>query len=306
MELYLPEAWLTDPEFESRRQDARIPDDLAFRTNPEIALDLIERAVLAEVPHACIGADADFGDSRAFRAQLRAWDEPYVLGVTPSKSELRVIPEDTPIEHPDEYDGTGPTPTVPRYPEAVSATSPAEIAAEREDDEEAWTMVRWTEGSKGRQSAEFLRRRVRIVTDTGRRAVSEETGWLLVQRRDGEVKAWVCWGVDEWSLERLVLYAHQRWTIEQFHREAKQFLGINEFEGRTWGGSPPRDDGVVGVRVPVARARPAGERLPPLSEVARAVRRETCIQELVDEQGMDREVAERAAGMVLRVLFAET
>lgn len=75
MELYLPEAWLTDPEFASRRQDVRLPDDVPFRTKPEIALELIGRARAATVPHACIGADAEFGDSRPFRSPLREWSE---------------------------------------------------------------------------------------------------------------------------------------------------------------------------------------------------------------------------------------
>lgn len=206
MELYLPKDWLTEPAYAARRADARIPEELSFRTKPEIALALIDRARQAAVPHACIGADADYGDSRAFRRTLRDWDEPYILGVTPS--ELRVIPEETPIEHPEEYDGSGRPPTVSRYPEGVSATSPTAIAEALEDDD--WTEVAWSEGSDGTHTAACVRRRVRIVTNTTRRAVADETGWLLIQKRDGEPSAWLCWGVDEWSLEDLVLYAHQR------------------------------------------------------------------------------------------------
>lgn len=196
MELYVPEDWLTAPEYESRRQDPRIFEDLPFRTKPGIALDLIDRARRADVPHASIGADAELGDSRDFRAQLREWDESYILGVTPG--ELRVIPEETPIEAPEESNGPGRQPTVSRYPETVEASSPAELEDEDEDeaadetvaddDPTAWTEVSWTEGSDGEQSAELFRRRIRIVTDTQRRAVSEETGWLLVQRRDGELR----------------------------------------------------------------------------------------------------------------------
>ncbi|MEF8839907.1 MAG: hypothetical protein V5A18_10425 [Haloarculaceae archaeon] len=223
-----------------------------------------------------------------------------------------------PIETPEEYEGPGRQPTVSRYPETVEARSPADLAAELEGDESddedeeespVWTEVNWTDGSDGKQSAEVFRRRVRVVTDTQRRAVSEETGWLLVQRRDGETKAWLCWGVDDWSLDRLVQYAHQRWTIEQFHREAKQFLGINEFEGRTWGGWHHHvtmvllgDAFLSGERARLDR--PAVERLPPLSELARAIRRETCIQELMEEQDMVREQATGAATM-FRVLHAE-
>lgn len=206
MELYFPEDWLTESEYAARREDVQLPDDVTFRTKPEIALALIARARAAGGSHACIGGDAEFGDIRPFRAQLRVWNEAYLPGVTPS--ELRVIPEATPIEQPEDYDGPGRRPTVTRYPEDVTATSPAAIA----DDlaEEDWTSVSWTEGSKGNgeQSSSFSRTRVRIVEDTQRRAVTDETGWLLIQQRDGAIKAWPSWGVDDWSIELLVLYAH--------------------------------------------------------------------------------------------------
>lgn len=308
MELYLPEDWLTDPEFAPRRQDVRLPDDVSFRTKPEIALALIGRARDAEVPHTCIGADAEYGDSRAFRAQLREWNEPFILGVTPS--ELRVIPEATPIEQPEDYDADGPgrPPTVPRYPEDVTATSPEAIADEFADDD--WTTVAWTEGSEGEQSASFYRTRVRMVEDTQRRAVTDETGWLLIQQTADGIKAWLCWGVDDWSFDQLVLYAHQRWTIEQFHREAKQYLGINEFEGRTWNGWHHHVTMVLlayaFLSLERARASAAeAERLPPLSTVAEAVTRETCTQELMEERGMDRSTAEEATSTMLRVLYGK-
>ena len=31
-------------------------------------------------------------------------------------------------------------------------------------------------------------------------------------------------------------YAHLRWAIEQFHKDAKQVLGVDQFEGRSWKG----------------------------------------------------------------------
>lgn len=306
MELYVPEAWLTAPEYESRRRDVRLPEDLPFRTKPDIALDLIERAREAGVPHACIGADSEYGDSREFRSQLQAWGEPYLLEVTPS--ELRVIPEETPIEYPEEYDGPGRQPTVPRYPKAVSATSPAELANDRDEDD--WTEITWTEGVDGPRSGTFFRTRTRTVTNTQRRAVTDEEAWLLVGKVGDRLKAWLCWGLGEWSLDDLVLYANQRWTIEHFHREAKQFLGINEFEGRTWDGWHHHVTMVLLAHTFLARERvlredSEAETLKPLSKLAYEVARETCTQELMEEMGFERDIAEEAASRQMRVLFGK-
>lgn len=163
----------------------------------------------------------------------------------------------------------------------------------------------------GRQSAQFVRVRVRTVKSTYRRAVTDETGWLLLQNRDGELEAWLCWGLDDWSLEDLVVYAHQRWTIEHFHREAKQFLGLNEFQGRTWHGWHHHVTMLLLAYAFLSlerarRDRSAVERLPPLADIAREATRETLIQEQMAELGMDRDQAEEVAAVNMRVLFGRT
>ena len=49
-ELYLPRKWVEDDEFEDRRQQCDIPEDVRFRTKPEIAIGLVLRARKASVP----------------------------------------------------------------------------------------------------------------------------------------------------------------------------------------------------------------------------------------------------------------
>jgi SRSO17 transposase len=53
--LYLPKDWATDA---ARRARARVPEAVAFRTRPEIALALLDQADRWGVPYARVVADA--------------------------------------------------------------------------------------------------------------------------------------------------------------------------------------------------------------------------------------------------------
>ena len=77
-ELYLPEDWSGDP---ARRAKAGVPEDLAFRTKPQIALAQIRRALADGVPPGVILGDAGYGIDTGFRTTLSSLALPYVLGV---------------------------------------------------------------------------------------------------------------------------------------------------------------------------------------------------------------------------------
>src|SRR3954469_20571181 len=61
--LYLPKHWADDAE---RRKVAKVPEDIAFRTKPEIALELLDKAMAWGVRFSCVTADADYGDNPNF------------------------------------------------------------------------------------------------------------------------------------------------------------------------------------------------------------------------------------------------
>jgi DDE superfamily endonuclease len=58
--LHLPQAWAED---EARRQAAHVPEEVTFQTKAELALALIAEAKHCGVRHACVVADADYGDN---------------------------------------------------------------------------------------------------------------------------------------------------------------------------------------------------------------------------------------------------
>jgi SRSO17 transposase len=77
-ELYLPESWANDT---ARRQEARIPEDVAFKTKPQLAVQMIGRAVADGVPKGVVLADSAYGTSGEFRAQVRSLGLHYAVGV---------------------------------------------------------------------------------------------------------------------------------------------------------------------------------------------------------------------------------
>src|SRR6204780_3579484 len=63
--LYLPEEWANDA---ARRSKAHVPDDVKFRTKPEIALRQIRAALMAGVARGVVLTDAAYGSDGGFRA----------------------------------------------------------------------------------------------------------------------------------------------------------------------------------------------------------------------------------------------
>ena len=76
--LYLPEGWADDP---ARRAMAGVPEEVAFRTKSEIALEQVGRAVADGVPRGVVVTDAGYGDDTGFRDGITALDLPYVAGI---------------------------------------------------------------------------------------------------------------------------------------------------------------------------------------------------------------------------------
>jgi SRSO17 transposase len=66
-QLYLPKGWAEDPE---RRARGHVPDEIAFRTKPAIAREMIARALDAGVSCAWVLADALYGADSRLRRML--------------------------------------------------------------------------------------------------------------------------------------------------------------------------------------------------------------------------------------------
>ena len=67
--LYLPEEWCKDAE---RRQKAKIPEDVVFKTKPQLGVDLALRASGWKVKRAPVLGDCAYGNNTELRDELEA------------------------------------------------------------------------------------------------------------------------------------------------------------------------------------------------------------------------------------------
>jgi SRSO17 transposase len=201
--LYLPKEWAHDAP---RRDKAKVPKEVAFRTKPEIALDLLDQADAWGVRYACVVADADYGDNPNFLAGLEKRRKHYVAAVR-ADFQLALAPRGAPAQRAD-----------------------AVVAAQKAL---GWRAIRWREGSKGWLRGRFVAVRCWRVLSDGRRRI----GWLIGEDgSDGKRRYhWSNFG-KRVPLGRLVEYAHRRHWVEQYHEEAKGLLGWDQYQGRLWQG----------------------------------------------------------------------
>ena len=62
-QLYLPEGWANDPQ---RRERSRVPEEVRFRSKPQIALSVVDLSRKWEVPFEVVVADSGYGKNPFF------------------------------------------------------------------------------------------------------------------------------------------------------------------------------------------------------------------------------------------------
>jgi SRSO17 transposase len=220
-QLFLPKEWARD---KARRKKTRVPKEIKFRTKPQLAIDLLDRTLAnGQVKFDWITADSLYGKSGQFLTALENRQLRYVVETSASITFWTCDPS-TQIP---EYRGQGPRPTQPtrdgvKSARAIAASLPAS----------AWQPVKLREGTKGPVVAEFARVRVWSVRD-------RKPGppvWLVFRRELGsqEVKYYVSNAGEDVSLELLALVIGTRWRVEEFLEDAKQYLGLADYEARGW------------------------------------------------------------------------
>ena len=229
--LYLPEAWASDP---ARRAMAGVPDEVAFRTKPAIALEQIGQALADGVPPGVVVTDAGYGNATDFRDGVTGLGLSYVAGI---QGTTTLWPPGTGPLPAGPWSGKGRPPKRLRRDAAHQPLAAEKLAAGLPAD--AWKAVTWREGTTGPLTSRFAAVRVRPAHDDFRRSEPRAEEWLLAEWPEGEgepTKYWLSTLPETAPLEELVATAKLRWRVERDFEELKQELGLGHFEGRGWRG----------------------------------------------------------------------
>ena len=199
-ELYLPEGWTQD---RARCAQAHIPADRRFATKPALARRMLERAFAAEVPAAWVTGDCVYGDNRRLRQWLEEQERAYVLAVS-GKEWVEVEGGHCPVK-------------------AVLAALPAE----------GWTRASAGAGAKGPRWYDWCWLPVAAPPPPDWRR------WLVVRRSIAAptaLTAFLVFAPQHTTLLEAVHTAGTRWAIEISFEAAKQEVGLDQYEVRSWPG----------------------------------------------------------------------
>jgi SRSO17 transposase len=130
------------------------------------------------------------------------------------------------------WSGRGRKPTRARLVEGDPApTTVAEVAAAVPA--EGWSCQSIKEGSQGPLVAAFAMQRVIAV----RHGLPGPEIWLVLRRTPaGELKTYLCNAPADTASSQLVRISGMRWTIETCFETGKQYLGLGDYEVRSWRG----------------------------------------------------------------------
>lgn len=226
-QLYLPQEWADDA---ARRKKAGVPEEIDFKSKPEIALEQLRWACEAGLPRGVVLLDAGYGNHTSLRTEITALGLRYAAGILSSTSVWG--PGTAPLL-PKCWSGQGRPPTRVRRDAKHKPVSVKALALALP--KPAWRTIGWREGSNDRLSSRFARVRVRAAH---RNRLRDEE-WLLIEWPKGEkepTKYWLSTLAPDITCERLVDLAKLRWRIERDYQDLKQEVGLGHFEGRSWRG----------------------------------------------------------------------
>jgi SRSO17 transposase len=201
--LYLPRDWTADPE---RRTAADIPGEVRFATKPQLAKELVLRALASGLQVAWVTGDEVYGNDYHLRVALEEREQPYALTVS-AKAALWVGWRQ-------------------RRARDLVAAEPAS----------AWERISCGDGSKGPRLYDWLRIPINHPYE------GQWQRWLVARRGltnpedPRSIAYFLVFAPAATSLATLAQVIGERWGIECAFEESKGAVGLDQYEVRSWHG----------------------------------------------------------------------
>ena len=222
--LYLPESWTKD---RVRCTEVGVPEEIVFATKPMIALQLLREALADGVAPAPVLGDAAYGDNAEFRAGVRALGLEFFLQVDAAKHKGWNFAVSTELKQTRRH----PTPVAPRSQTLVEIAGAIPAAK--------WQSAHWKRASGERGATRLAWCEVWLQHPLRKAGGELEELWLVVD--------WPADATEPYhyylahlhrppTKARCLTLSRSRWHIEQYFQRAKDDLGFDHFEGRSWNG----------------------------------------------------------------------
>jgi len=222
--LYLPECWSEDPK---RCREAKIPEsERQYRSKPELALEMIRRAVDLGLEFGWVGFDALYGSTPWLVREIEDMGRIFVGDV---RNNFPVYEEDPRPYLPRRRGGRGRR-FVKRRARCESRPI-AEVFVE--DPDLQWEEIAIREGTKGTLRVSACRKRLWLWDGQEKRPRC----WWAVCTYDeatGETKFFLSNAPEAVSLGELVRRHAVRYWVERGFQDAKSSLGMADYQARGW------------------------------------------------------------------------
>jgi len=207
-ELYLPAEWAND---RGRREEAGVPENVAFATKPELARRMLARVRATGLPAAWLTGDTVYGGNPALRTWLEEQRQPYVLAVAANDG----------VDLP--------------YGDTTMHVLPKEIAEDARDPPD-WRRLSAGDGAKGPRLYDWA-----LVPLAAPSVAGFEQALLIRRPLDApddleQLAYYLTFAPVGTLFETLVAVAGRRWTVEESLEAAKGEVGLDHYEVRHYHG----------------------------------------------------------------------
>jgi len=229
-QLFVPEQWFSEA-YADKRLSTEMPSTLESKTKPEIALELLRRAVArGSVRARWLAADGLYGNTPAFRDGVAALSLYYFTAVS---CDTLIWRRQVALFVPT-YSGKGRKPTKLRLKTPSNAPYRVDELAKRLP-KSAWKRTTIKEGSKGPLLCDVVMVRVTEARD----GLPGPRLWLVIRRNVADptdVRYYLSNAPETTAETELARMLGMRWPVELTFEQGKQEVGLDDYEVRSWQG----------------------------------------------------------------------